>query len=196
MKSIQINGAKRDAFGKKGSKDVRREGRIPVVLYGGENAPVHFSVDVRDVKPLIYTPNSYIVEFDIDGQKETGVMREVQYHPVKDYPMHIDFFRVIPGKPISIDVPVKVTGNSEGVKQGGKLSVQKRKLRVSGLAENLPDELIVDVTELGIGKTIFVGDLAYDNLTLLNPASTAVCSVIITRAARGAAAAAAAESGE
>ena len=119
-------------------------------------------------------------------------MRDVQYHPVKDYPMHIDFFRVIPGKPVAIDVPIKIVGNSEGVKQGGKLTVQKRKIRVSGMVENLPDELIVDITELTLGKTIFVGDLSYDNLALLNPASTAVCSVIMTRAARGAAAAAAA----
>lgn len=192
MKSIQVKGEKRDNFGKKGTKDVRREGRIPIVIYGGEAEPVHFSVDARDVKPLIYTPNSYIVEFDVDGKKETGVLREVQYHPVKDYPMHMDFYRVLPGKPVAIDIPIKITGNSEGVKQGGKLTVQKRKLRVSGMVEHLPDELKVDITELGIGKSIFVGDLQYDNLTLLTPASTAVCAVIITRAARGAAAAAAA----
>ena len=192
MISIQNNGVNRDAFGKKGAKNIRREGRIPVILYGGENEPVHFSVDVRDVKQLLYSPNSFIVEFEIDGKKETGVMRDVQYHPVKDYPMHIDFFRVIPGKPVAIDVPIKIVGNSEGVKQGGKLTVQKRKIRVSGMVENLPDELIVDITELTLGKTIFVGDLSYDNLALLNPASTAVCSVIMTRAARGAAAAAAA----
>lgn len=190
MKTIQIKGVNRANFGKKGSKDVRREGQIPAVIYGGKDEPVHFSVDVREVKPLIYTPNSYIVEFDIDGKKETGVMRDVQYHPVKDYPMHIDFFRVIPGKPVSIDIPVRITGNSEGVKAGGKLTVQKRKLRVSGLVENLPDELTVDITNLGIGKSIFVGDMKYDNLTLLNPASTSICAVIITRAARGAAAAA------
>lgn len=191
MKSIQIKGQKRDAFGKKSTKDIRREDRIPVILYGGEAEPVHFSVEARDIKNIIYTPNSYIVEFDIDGAKEIGVLRDVQYHPVKDYPMHMDFFRVIPGKTVSIDIPVKITGNSEGVKQGGKLTIQKRKLRVSGMVENLPDELIVDITELGIGKTIFVGDLKYDNLAILNPASTGVCSVIITRAARGAAAAAA-----
>lgn len=192
MKTIQIKGAIRADFGKKGSKDVRREGRIPVIIYGGDAEPIHFSVDSRDIKPLLYTPNSYIVEFDIEGKKEVAVMRDVQYHPVKDYPMHMDFYRVLPGKPVAIDIPIKVTGNSEGVKQGGKLSVQKRKLRVSGMMEHLPDELVVDITTLGIGKTIFVGDLSYDNLALLNPASTAVCSVIVTRAARGAAAAAAA----
>ena len=191
MKTIQVKGVKRTDFGKKGSKDIRREDRIPAILYGGKGEPIHFSVDARDMKPLIYSPNSYIVEFEIDGKKEKGVMREVQYHPVKDYPMHIDFFRVTPGELVAIDIPVKITGNSEGVKAGGKLTVTKRKLRASGLEENLPDELVVDITNLGIGKSIFVGDLSYDNLTLLNPASTSVCAVIITRAARGAAAAAA-----
>lgn len=193
MKTIQIKGEKRSGFGKKSSKDVRREGRIPAILYGGKGEPVHFSVDARDVRPLIYTPQSFIVEFDIDGKKEKGVIHEVQYHPVKDYPMHIDFFRLTAGEPVAIDIPVKITGNSEGVKLGGKLTVMKRKLRVSGLENNLPDELTIDISELGIGSSIFVGDLSYPNLTMLNPASTAVCSVIITRAARGAAAAAAAE---
>lgn len=192
MKTIQIKGARREDFGKKSTKNVRRGELIPAVIYGGEAEPVHFAIDVKEVKPLLYSPNSYIVEFDIDGKKETGVMREVQFHPVKDYPMHMDFYRVIPGKPVSIDIPVKIEGNSEGVKQGGKLTVQKRKIRVSGLAEHLPDFLKIDITELGIGKSIFVGDLKYDNLTLLTPATTSICAVVMTRAARGAAAAAAA----
>ena len=190
METIQIKGAKRENFGKKGSKDVRREGRVPAVIYGGHEEPIQFSLE--EMKPLLFTPNSYIVELDIDGRKEQAVMRDVQFHPVKDYPMHVDFFRVLPGKPVAIDVPVKIVGNSEGVKLGGKLTVQKRKLRISGLVENLPDFLEVDITNLGIGKSIFVGDLKYDNLTLLTPATTSVCAVIMTRAARGAAAAAAA----
>lgn len=191
METIRINGAKREVFGKKGSKGVRREGMVPAVVYGGHEEPVHFSLNEKELKPLLFTPNSYIVELDIDGKKEMAVLRDVQYHPVKDYPMHIDFFRVLPGKPVAIDVPVKIVGNSEGVKLGGKLTVQKRKLRVSGMVENLPDSLEIDITDLGIGKSIFVGDLKYDGLTLLTPATTSVCAVIMTRAARGAAAAAA-----
>ena len=191
MQTLEIKAAKREAFGKKESKAVRAAGQVPCVIYG-EGETIHFSVDEKALKPLIYTPNSYIVEFDIDGRKEQAVMRDVQFHPVKDYPMHVDFFRVLPGKPVAIDVPVKIVGNSEGVKLGGKLTVQKRKLRISGLVENLPDFLEVDITNLGIGKSIFVGDLKYDNLTLLTPATTSVCAVIMTRAARGAAAAAAA----
>ena len=189
METIKISGVKRNAFGKKESKLIRKEGLVPCTIYGrGET--IHSSVDARSLKPLIYTPQSYLVEFDIDGQKEVGVMREVQYHPVNDTILHIDFYHVIPGKPIAIDVPVRLSGSSEGVKQGGKLILSKRKLRISATMENLPDELVVDVTTLGLGKSIFVGDLKYDNITLLTPATTAVCAVKMTRAARGAAAAA------
>ena len=190
METIKIAGVKRNAFGKKESKAVRKEGMVPCVIYGNGET-IHFAVETRSLRPLIYTPQSYLVEFDIDGKKEVGVMREVQYHPVTDNVLHVDFFHVIPGKPISIDVPVRLTGNSEGVKQGGKLILSKRKVRISATMENLPDEIVVDVTTLGLGKSIFVGDLQYDNITLLTPASTAVCAVKMTRAARGAAAAAA-----
>lgn len=190
METIQIHGVKRENFGKKGSKDVRRNGLIPAIVYGGSEEAVHFALDEKELKPLLYTPNSYIVELDIDGTKQLAVLREVQFHPVKDNPIHIDFFRVLPGKPVAIDVPIRIVGNSEGVKLGGKLTVQKRKLRVSGLVEYLPDYLEIDITNLNIGKSIFVGDLKYDNLTLLTPATTSVCAVIMTRAARGAAAAA------
>jgi large subunit ribosomal protein L25 len=117
-------------------------------------------------------------------------MREVQFHPVREQVLHIDFYKVVPGKPIAVDVPVRLTGNSEGVKQGGKLMLNKRKLRIQGEMSKLPDEIVVDVTELGLGKTIFVGDLRSDDYTLLTPATTAVCAVKMTRAARGAAAAA------
>lgn len=192
MKTITLKGVKRENFGKKSNKGLRTEGLVPAVVYGGTDAPVHFSLNEKELKELIFTPNSYIVEFDIDGHKETAVLRDAQFHPVKDYTMHLDFFRVMPNKPVSIDIPIGITGNSEGVKLGGKLTVMKRKLRVSGLVQYLPDTLQVDITELGIGKSIFVGDLKYDNLTLLTPATTAVCAVMMTRAARGAAAAEAA----
>jgi large subunit ribosomal protein L25 len=192
MQSIKLEAKKRDQFGKTNTKAVRREERIPAVIYG-QGEPVNFSLDVKEVKPLIYTPSSYIVELDIEGHKELGVLREVQYHPVKEEILHMDFYRVSDDKPVTIEVPVRITGNSEGVKMGGKLVQNKRKLTVSGLMKHLPDELVVDISNLGIGKTIFAGDLKYDNLRILNPASTAICAVRITRAA---AAAAAAESGK
>ena len=154
METIKIAGVKREAFGKKESKSIRKQGQVPCVIYGNGET-VHFSVDARSLKPLIYTPQSFLIEFDIEGKKEVGVMREVQYHPVTDQVLHADFFHVIPGKPISIDVPVKLTGNSEGVKQGGKLILSKRKVRISATMENLPDEIVVDVTTLGPGQEHF-----------------------------------------
>ena len=187
MKTIEIKGSARADFGKKASKAFRREGLVPCILYGGgEN--IAFAIDVKSVKPLIYTPNSYIVELDIDGTKETAVMRDVQFHPVREQILHIDFYRVQPGKPVAIQIPVRLTGNAEGVKVGGKLALSARKLTVSGMLENLPDELVVDVTPLKVGQTIFVGDLKFENLKFLTPATTAVCAVRVTRASRGAAA--------
>ena len=187
MKTLQINATKREGFGKKSAKAYRREGLIPCVIYGG-GEEVAFNVDTKAVKPLIYSPNSYIVEINIDGKVEKAVMREVQFHPVREQILHIDFYRVQEGKPVAIDVPVRLTGNSEGVKAGGKLVLSKRKIRVSGMIENLPDELVIDITSLGVGKSIFVGDLQYENLAMLTPATTAVCAVRVTRASRGAAA--------
>lgn len=191
MQTVKINGVKRAEFGKKGAKDIRREKLIPCVLYGHKEETVHFSISASDARPLLYTHKSFIVEITIDGEAELAVMREVQFHPVKDYPMHIDFFRVMPGKPVTIDIPVILTGNAEGVKAGGKLSLSRRKLTVSGLSENLPDDIVIDVTSLGLGKAIFVSDLHYEGLTIINPAKTAVCSILTTRQA-----AAAAEEGE
>ena len=188
MKTIAVKAAERADFGKKAAKAVRREGLIPCVLCGNGET-VSFSVDPREIKPLIYTPNSYIVEFDFDGKTEKAVLREVQFHPVREQILHIDFFRIAAGKPVAIAIPVRLTGNAEGVKVGGKLALSARKLTVSALVENLPDEIVVDVTPLGVGKTIFVGDLQFDNIKFITPATTAVCAVRVTRASRGAAAA-------
>lgn len=190
MKTLEIKGASRAEFGKKGSKAVRRAGGVPCVIYGGGET-VHFSVPVPDFKHLIYTPHSYLVQFDIDGKKELVVMREVQYHPVSGEILHVDFYRVDDKKPVAIDLPVTLFGNSEGVKLGGKLILSKRKVRVSAMVKDLPDTVDVDVTTLGLGKSVFVGDLNIPGLTILTPASTAICAVRMTRAARGAAAAAA-----
>jgi len=188
MKTIAVKAAKRADFGKKAAKAVRREGLIPCVLCGNGET-VSFSVDPRDIKPLIYTPNSYIVEFDFDGKTEKAVLREAQFHTVREEILHLDFYRIADGKPVSIAIPVRLTGNAEGVKVGGKLALSARKLTVSALVENLPDEIVVDVTPLGVGKTIFVGDLKMENIKFVTPATTAVCAVRVTRASRGAAAA-------
>ena len=187
MKTISVKAVKRADFGKKAAKAVRREGMIPCVLCGNGET-VAFSVDPREIKPLIYTPNSYIVEFDFDGSKEQAVLREAQFHPVREEILHLDFYRVAAGKPVSLAIPVRLTGNAEGVKVGGKLALSALKLVVSELVENLTDELVGEVTTLGVGKTIFVGDLKFENLKFVTPATTAVCAVRVTRASRGAAA--------
>lgn len=184
MKTVSVKAVKREDFGKKAAKNVRREGLVPCVLCGNGES-VNFSIDPREVKPLIYTPNSYIVEIDFDGKKELAVLREVQFHPVREQILHIDFFRIAAGKPVAIAIPVRLSGNAEGVKVGGKLVLSARKLIVSALVENLPDEIVVDVTSLGVGKTIFVGDLKFEHLKFVTPATTAVCAVRVTRASRG-----------
>lgn len=186
MKTIQLNAAARADYGKKAAKAVRREGLIPAVLYGAGET-IAFSVDPKEIKPLIYTPQSYIVEITVNGKTEKAVLRDTQFHPVREEILHMDFYRVVEGKPVTIAIPVRLTGNAEGVKVGGKLQLATRKLMVSAMADQLPDELVVDVTPLGVGKTIFVGDLHFEGVKFLTPASTAVCAVRVTRASRGAA---------
>ena len=185
MKTLEIKATKRADFGKKAAQAFRREGQIPCIMYGG-GEEIAFTVDTKAVKPLIYTPNSYIVEIEIDGKVEKAVMREVQFHPVREQILHIDFYRIQEGKPVAIAIPVRLTGNAEGVKVGGKLALSARKLTVKALEENLPDEIIVDVTPLNVGQTIFVGDLQFENLQFITPATTAVCAVRVTRATRAA----------
>ncbi len=185
MKSIQLSAVARAEYGKKAAKAVRREGQVPCVLYGGGDV-VSFSVEAKDLKQLIYTPNSFIVELNIEGKVEKAVLRDVQFHPIREQILHIDFFRVIDGKPVSIAVPVQLEGTAAGVKVGGKLALSARKLVVSALEAGLPDEITVDVTALELGKTIFVGDLSVENVKFITPATTAVCAVRVTRATRSA----------
>lgn len=183
MKTLEVKAVKRADFGKKAAKAFRREGLIPCVIYGG-GEEVAFTVDAKDVKPLIYTPNSYIVEIDIDGKIEKAVMREVQFHPVREQILHIDFYRIQEGKPVAISIPVRLSGTAEGVKVGGKLALSARKLMIKAMVDQLPDEIVVDVTPLKVGQTIFVGDLSVENVTFVTPATTAVCAVRVTRASR------------
>ncbi len=196
MKTIDIKGSLRAEKGKTAAKTLRKQGLVPCILYGNKTENVDFSVLAADLKGLIFTPNSYIVNIDINGQKYAGILREAQYHPVTDAILHLDFYRVDSSKPVAIDIPVAITGNSEGVKQGGKLQILNRKLKVSAMVDKLPDSLPIDITTLGLGKSISVGDLEYDGLTILTPKSSIVCTIKMTRAALGAQAAAAAEAGK
>lgn len=187
MQTIELNGLLRAASGKQEITALKKEGRIPCVIYGG-GKNVHLSIDAKEVKVLIYTPNAYIIHLNIEGKLETVVMREVQFHPVYEQILHIDFYRITPGKPVIIDIPVRLSGTSEGVKQGGKLILVKRKIRVSSLEENLPDFIEIDTTPMILGSSFLVKDVKADNFTIITPGPASICSVNMTRAARGAAA--------
>lgn len=197
MKTFHLQGLSRTISNKQATKTLRREDRVPCVLYG-ENIKenVLFSVDKKELGQIIYTPFSYIIELEIDGKKYLATFHSSQYHPVTDEPLHIDFLSIVEGKPVTISVPVILFGNSDGVKQGGKLQQSTRKLKVSGMIDKLPDSLDVDVTNLKLGKNIVAGDLSYEDVQILAPKNTIICSAKMTRAAIGAAAAAAAASGK
>ena len=183
MKHIELKGQVREAGNKAAVKAVRRAGQVPCNIYGNGIENVLFTVDAQDLKTITHTPNSYIINLELsNGTTMYAVLHEVQYHPVSDEALHVDFIAVNEEKPITIEVPVLVTGHSEGVKMGGKLLVSSRKLRVSAMMNNLPDVLEVDSTHLMIGKQIVAGDLNYEGVTIVSPKATIICSVRPTRA--------------
>jgi large subunit ribosomal protein L25 len=183
MKHIELKGQVREAGNKAAVKAVRRAGLVPCNIYGLGVENVLFTIDAQDLKLITHTPNSYIVDLELNnGKKMYAVLHEVQYHPVSDEALHVDFLAVSEEKPVTIEVPVKVVGHSEGVKMGGKLLVSSRKLRVSAMMNNLPDVLEVDSTHLMIGKQIVAGDLNFEGVTIVSPKATIICSVRPTRA--------------
>lgn len=186
MQTIEIKGTVRTEIGKKSTNALRSEGKVPCVLYGGEEN-IHFSASENEFRKVIFTPNVYIIKLNIDGKIYEAILQDTQYHPVKDNLLHADFLAVKEDKPVVIEIPVELTGFAEGVKAGGKLQLEKRKLKVRALAKDLPDTLSIDITNLGLGKTIQVGALSYDNLELLNAKNAVVVAVKLTRAARAAA---------
>ena len=182
MKHIELKGQIRQVGNKAAVKSIRKEGLVPCNLYGQGMENVLFTVSAKDLKSLTHTPNSYIVDLDLGEQKFTAVLHEVQCHPVTDEALHVDFLRVTEDKPVVINVPIIITGHSEGVKLGGKLLVSSRKLRISAYMDKLPDSVEVDTTSLQIGKQIVAGDLHYEGVTIVSPKGTIICSVRPTRA--------------
>lgn len=197
MKQIAISGTSRAALGKKATKEVRKNGHVPCVLYGekkdenGVPVSIHFEVDEKEINKLIYTPHIYLVDITIDGVDHKAILKEVQFHPVKDNVLHVDFFEVHAEKPIVMGVPVLAKGLADGVRAGGRLMMMVRKLQVRALYEAIPEKLEVDVTSLQLGKSIKAGNLSFEGLELVTPKEVIVCTVKMTRAAMGAAAAAA-----
>ena len=198
MKSIEIKGSLRTDIGKKATRELRKNNGVPCVLYGvkkdenGLPVATHFYVPTEGLRKLVYTPNIYLVNLDIDGTVVTAIMKDLQFHPVTDAILHVDFLQVEENKAIAMEVPVQLEGLAEGVRAGGKLALQIRKLKVKALYNAIPERLVIDVTPLGLGKTIKVGELSYEGLELLNAEDAVVCAVKLTRAARGAQAAQAA----
>ncbi len=189
MKQIELKGELRTTGRKADVKSIRKAGRVPCVLYGEGVANTSFSVDSQDLKAITHTPNSYIINLNIDGKSQLAIFHAIQYHPVKDNALHVDFLAISANKPVTIDVPIVITGSSEGVKMGGKLMINSRYLRVRGLIDKLPDELKVDVTHLTLGKQIYAGDLSFDKVQIVSPKNTLICAVKMTRSAISAAAA-------
>lgn len=187
MKSITIKGQKRESVGKKATKAVRDAGFVPCVIYGGEQ-PVHFSADERAFKGLVYTPNAHTVVVELeDGKKIDCILQDIQFHPVSDKILHIDFYQLSDEKEVVMEVPVKVTGKSPGVMAGGVLRLNQRRLKVKALPKNLPDFVEADITPLQMGNKLYVTKIATDNFKLMHPDNTVVCQVRISRAAMKAA---------
>ena len=186
MKSISIKGSERENVGKKATKAVRDAGMVPCVIYGG-NQPVHFVADERAFKDLVYTPNAHTVVVELNGASTNVIMQDIQFHPVSDRILHIDFFQLSDDKEIVMEVPVKITGTSPGVLLGGVLRLNQRRLKVKALPKNLPDFIEASISELEMGNKLYVTKLPTNNFKLMHPDNTVVCQVRISRAAMKAA---------
>ncbi|WP_372949334.1 50S ribosomal protein L25/general stress protein Ctc [Mariniphaga sp.] len=185
MKSLKITGQKRENLGKKDAKKLREQGLVPGVLYGKDEV-THLAVPFSDLRPFVYTPNVYLIDLEIDGEVVKAMIQDVQWHPVEEDILHIDFLKIEAEKLVKIGVPVKLVGTAKGIKAGGKLKMNMRQLRVKALAENLPDTIEVDITKLGIGDSIKVGELQRENLEFLDNKSNLIVAVISTRVAKSA----------
>ena len=216
MKTYQLTAEPRTELGKKSTKALRAEGKIPVVLNGGTLVELPYkstlkpgekivevgngkglittdlSVKKEDVRKLIYTPDIFEIDLDVNGEKRKAVLKDIQFHPVKDTVLHLDLLEVNDKKPVVIEVPVKLEGHAEGVKAGGKLNLSMKKMKVKAIYTEIPERLVINVDNLGLGKSLQVGDLHFEGLELVNAKNAVVCAVQLTRAARGAAQAAAA----
>ena len=199
MKEILVNGEKRETTGKKASKLMRKEGLVPCNLYGEEKdekglpKALSFAVPFAELRKAVYTPHVYVVILNIDGKEHKAIIKELQFHPVSDALLHADFYEVTEEKDITVGIPVKLNGLAQGVRDGGKLNLSIRKIDVTAPYKNIPEILEIDVTNLGLGKAIKVGELNFEGLKLATPAQVVVCSVKETRASKSAAAAAAAQ---
>jgi large subunit ribosomal protein L25 len=180
MKVIELNGVLRTKKGKKDAMHIRREAKVPCILYGGKEQ-ITFSVIEKDFKPLVYTPEIHTVKLNVDGKVYNAILQDIQHHTISDAITHADFLEIMPGKAVTMNVPVQTTGAAPGVKAGGKLQKKLRTVRVKGAIEKMPDVIKLDVSKLEIGDSIRVGDLKYDGMTFLQASNITVVGVRITR---------------
>jgi large subunit ribosomal protein L25 len=197
MKEITVSGQKRTDLGKKASKALRKQGLVPCNIYGeqkdanGQPVAMAFASPMSELRKLVYTPHIYVVNLLIDGESHPAILKELQFHPVTDALLHVDFFEVNDQKPITIGVPVKLNGLAQGVRDGGRMNLSIRKIDVTAPYQNIPEHLDIDVTGLRLGKSIKVGELSFEGLELATPKEVVVCSVKMTRQAVDSSAAAA-----
>ena len=187
MKEINVTGQKRENLGKKASKELRKQGLIPCNIYGekkGENGlpeAYAFAIPFTELRKIIYTPHIYVIDIDIEGVHRTAILKEIQFHPVTDAPLHVDFYEVNAQKPITIGIPVKLVGLAQGVRDGGRMNISIRKINVTAPYQQIPEHLDVDVTKLRIGKSIKVGQLSYEGIEIATGKEVIVCSIKMTR---------------
>lgn len=182
MKSITIKGSERESVGKSATKAVRDAGQIPCVIYGGDQ-PVHFVADEKAFRGLVYTPNAHTVVVELENKKFDVILQDIQFHPVSDKILHIDFYQLKEDKEIVMEVPIKIVGSSKGVLAGGTLRLNQRRLKIKALPKNLPDVIEADVTELDMGNKLYVTKLENENYKFMHPDNTVVCQVRVSRAA-------------
>ena len=180
MKSITIQGQKRESVGKKSTKALRDAELVPCVVYGGEQ-PIHFSSTEKSFKSLVYTPDAHTVVIELEGKKIDAVLQDIQFHPITDKILHVDFYQLSADKPVVMEVPVRITGRAKGVVAGGVLRQSFRKLKIKALPANLPDEIVVDVTPLRIGNKLYVGSIKNEAYTFLHPDNAVVAAVKMSR---------------
>ena len=186
MKSITIKGSQRESVGKAASKALRNAGQVPCVLYGGDNV-LHFSAPELAFKNIVYTPNVYTAAIELNGKTYNAILQDIQFDPVSDKIIHIDFYQLQKDKEITIEVPIQIEGTSPGIMAGGTLRIVNRKLKVKALPDNLPDFVRVDISGLEMGNKLYITKLAQDNYKIMHPDNTVVCQVRVSRAAMKAA---------
>ena len=184
MKSLEIIGFKRANLGKKESKDLRLEGNVPCVLYGGKEQ-VHFHSPMILFRDLVYTPDTYMVDLNIEGDIYKCTLQDIQFHPVSEAILHADFLLIVKGKPVKMDIPIKFEGDAPGVMAGGKLIMKLRKVTLKALPKDMPDYITVDISKLALGKSVKVGEIKPGDFEILNNPATSIATVEIPRALRG-----------